>query len=225
MLDDIEFDISFIRHGQSEVNVDPDRMGQEADVPLTARGKRQARALHNRFLVEGQYFDRIYSSDYTRAFDTALIVKGDTSQSIIIYENLREYSAGDWTNQSRKEMLTPEVRLRMANLNMTFQPPNGESLNQVGRRVAAWIEEAVLYNKEMLELSQWKKENNHPPLNIACFSHGMTIKCFLHYVMGFDKSFTWKVVIGNTSITKVSFDRDGWWLRCINDSAHLLPGG
>lgn len=223
MLDDIEFDLNLIRHGQSEVNVDPDRMGQGADVPLTAKGKRQARALHNRFLLEGQYFDRIYSSDYTRAFDTAQIVKGDTSQPIIIYEDLREYSAGDWTDQSRKEVLTPEIKLRMGYLNMGFLPPNGESLNQVERRVSTWVEEAIMYNKEMIELAKWKKENNHPPINIACFTHGMTIKTFLHYIMGYDKSIAWKIVISNTSITRLHFGKEGWWVCSINDCAHLLP--
>lgn len=222
MLDDIEFSLSLIRHGQSEVNVDPDRMGQGADVPLTAKGRRQARALHSRFLLEREYFDYIYSSDYARAFDTAQIVKGDTSQSIIVYEDLREYSAGDWTDQKRSEILTPDVKLRMGYLNMGFLPPNGESLNQVERRVSAWVEETIVHNKEMIELSRWKKENNHPSLNIAVFTHGMTIKSFLHHVMGFDKSFAWKVVINNTSITKLYFGKEGWWLGCINDCAHLL---
>ena len=49
----------------------------------------------------------------------------------------------------------------------------------------------------------------------------MTIKCLLHYVMGFDQSFTWKLDIQNTSMSKLYFGPEGWRLLGINDHAHL----
>lgn len=225
MLDEIQFTLQLIRHGQSAINITPDIMGQKPDVPLTDTGRRQARALHNKFILDGNYFDKIYSSDYARAQDTAQIVRGESSQSIILTEALREYDAGDWTNNSRKETLTDSLRLKMGYLTNGFLPPNGESLTQVERRASQWLEETILYNKEMAELSKWKKENGHPPLNIACFSHGMTIKCLIHYIMGCDSSFTWKINIGNTSVTTFWFDNRGWWLHGINDCSHLLIKG
>jgi broad specificity phosphatase PhoE len=222
MLADIQFTLSLIRHGQSEINIKPDIMGQRADVQLTDVGRRQARALHNKFVLDGNYFDKIYSSDYTRALNTAQIVRGESSQEIILAEPLREYDAGDWTNASRKETLNDQMKLRMGYLHHGFLPPSGESMTQVERRASRWLEETILYNKEMAELSAWKKENEHPPLNIACFSHGMTIKCLLHYVMGFERNFTWKVTIDNTSVSKLSFGKEGWRLISINDCSHLL---
>lgn len=39
--------------------------------------------------------------------------------------------------------------------------------------------------------------------------------------MGFDKSFTWKIEIDNTSISKLSFGELGWKLHTINDCGHL----
>jgi broad specificity phosphatase PhoE len=57
--------------------------------------------------------------------------------------------------------------------------------------------------------------------NYYCFSHGMTIKCLLHYVLGYDKSMAWKVTIDNTSISQLYFGREGWRLLSINDHAHL----
>lgn len=221
MLDYNEFYLTLIRHGQSTTNQNPDLMGQEAETPLSDRGRLQAQALHDRFEKEQEYFDFIYSSHYTRAFDTASIVKGPTSQPIILSEDLREYSAGDWTNASRSETITMPVVARMGVLTHCFLPPNGESLNQVERRASKWLEETILYNKEMIDLAVWKKANEQRPINIACFSHGMTIKCLLHYIMGFDKSFTWKVTIENTSISKLYFGKEGWRLLSINDHAHL----
>lgn len=221
MLDYNEFYLTLVRHGQSEVNADPDRMGQLPTVPLTALGRNQAQKLNLRFNQEHQHFDYIFSSPYLRALDTAKIAIGESNDKRIVLANdLREYSAGDWTNASRSHTITPTVKLRMSGLDHTFLPPNGESLSQVERRVSLWLEENIIYNKEMIEKTkEYEPEGNVN--NIVLFSHGMTIKCLLHHIMGFDKHLTWKVTIDNTSISRLYFGKDGWRILSINDSAHL----
>lgn len=206
-----------IRHGQSEVNTNPDLIGQDATTQLTELGKNQAVALRDHFENRKLFFDAHYSSDYTRALDTAKIVA--KPNPIILHSALREYSAGDWKHGSRKEILTPAIQLKMASLNNTFQPPHGEALNQVERRVSLWLEETILYNDKVIEMSK----RPEPP-KFAVFSHGMTIKCLLHYVLGFDKSMTWKIDIDNTSVTTLSFNlrgEVGWRLHGVNDTSHL----
>jgi broad specificity phosphatase PhoE len=131
------------------------------------------------------------------------------------YEELREYNAGDWLGGKREDIFIEAIELRMERLNNTFQPPNGESMNQVERRASKWLEDEILYNKALIQ------PDMDIPLNIAVFSHGMTIKCLLHYIMGFDKNFTWKINIDNTSVTKLSFNHRGWFLNSINDCSHL----
>ena len=200
------FNLYLIRHGQSEVNTRPDEMGQSPDVPLSLEGQQQVIKLHDRFKKDGLIFAKVYSSDYKRAYDTAT---GIYQTYPIKVPALREYSAGDWTGLKRSETLTPEVLMEMNIHNHQFLPPNGESLSQVERRVSKWLEEDILYNRDM---------NGN---NIAIFSHGMTIKCLLHHIMGFDKSFTWKISIDNTSITHLSFGAKGWALHSINDTSHL----
>jgi broad specificity phosphatase PhoE len=224
MLDFNKFDLLLIRHGQTETNALPVMMGQTGDSKLTALGQRQAGLLGNRFDKQLEKFDHIYSSDYIRAHDTAKIAlpTDHLDGRIIVTPALREYSAGDWTSSSRKETLTPQVQLRMGYLDNAFQPPNGESMHQVERRASQWLEETILYNKEMCYEAKWRQDNKFPKLNIAVFSHGMTIKCLLHYIMGFDKGFTWKLTLENTSITKLVFREEGWRLITINDHAHLL---
>ena len=44
-----EFYLTLVRHGQSETNANPDRMGQLATVPLTELGRNQAKKLNHRF--------------------------------------------------------------------------------------------------------------------------------------------------------------------------------
>ncbi len=220
MLQFNQFNLSLIRHGQSEANAKPDKMGQLANEPLTAKGKQQAVLLGKYFKKTGAHFDYIYASPYIRAHDTAKISLNDDPR-IILVDSLREYSAGDWTGSSRSHTISNDVKLRMSNMGYAFLPPNGESMIQVERRASTWLEEAVLYNKNLIELATKRSVNSEPPINIAIFSHGMTIKCLLHYIMGFDTNITWKVNIDNTSVSKVSFGKYGWSINCINDCAHL----
>lgn len=216
-----EFYLYLIRHGQSEVNILPDSVGQHPNTKLTAKGREQASMLGGRLLKEGKAFTHVYSSDYIRAHDTAQIAVGHT-HSIQLEPALREYSAGDWDGASRKELHTDQLRLRMAAMTNAFCPPNGESLHMVERRASQWLESAILYNEGFIHETAARQELGLKPMEIAVFSHGMTIKCLLHYIMGFDQSFTWKLTLENTSISKLHFGMEGWRLLTINDYAHLL---
>ena len=224
MINDMEYELYLIRHGQSETNTNPDHMGQTAEVKLTDLGERQAELLGERFAKEKTEFDFVFSSPYKRALDTANIVLGmssnNTEQMIIQTLRLREYDAGDWTGVSRKATITKDINLRMGFLNHSFQPPNGESLSEVERRASGWLEDSILYNP-MMQKAAVEAKTEGRILKIAAFSHGMTIKTLLHHIMGFDKNFTWKVSIYNTSICRLSFGSVGWGLGCINDISHL----
>jgi broad specificity phosphatase PhoE len=223
MLDYNEFDLLLIRHGQSAVNIIPDQMGQAPDVPLTPHGIEQAKLLRHRLLHSSTKLDRVYSSHYDRALHTARIVTDDEDgRRITVCPDLREYSAGDWEGSKRSQVLTPGVVARMGYMTNAFQPPGGESMNQVERRVSLWMEENILYNKEIIEEAARRRDEKRPRMTIAAFSHGMTIKCLLHHIMGFDQSFTWKLTLENTSISKLVFREEGWRLITINDHAHLL---
>lgn len=222
MLDYNEFYLYLIRHGQTGVNAKGDTVGQTAESPLTEKGRLQAQMLGERLAYQDKVtFDKVFSSTYTRAHDTAKIVTGN-NQPIVLASELREYSAGDWTGGIRNEIYDARTMLRMAAMTNAFQPPNGESLHMVERRAATWLEDNILYNKLIQEEAGRRHSQNLPTQNIFVFSHGMTIKCLLHYIMGFDQSFTWKITLENTSISKLYFDHKGWRLLTINDHAHLL---
>lgn len=209
-----EFNLYLIRHGQSEVNVLPDHVGQSKDTKLTKEGKVQASLLGCRlFQKEKLSVDRVFSSDYTRAVDTCNIALGNSpivqSVQTIYAPELREYSAGDWTGSSRKEIYDITTILRMAAMTNSFLPPNGESFHMVERRASKWLEDTILYNEQVQAEANKRQAQNLLPQNIFVFSHGITIKCLLHYIMGFDQSFTWKINLENTSISKLHFDSKG----------------
>jgi len=222
MLDYNEFNLTLVRHGQSTTNQTPDLMGQLANTPLSDNGVKQSKLLGKRLVKEGEQIDYVWSSTYTRAIDTCNISLMNVPHTTVLQSSeLREYGAGDWIGASRSETLTMPVLAKMAAQGHGFLPPNGESLHQVQRRSSLWLEENILYNNDIIENARAHKDRDEAPLNIYVFSHGMTIKCLLQYVMGFDQSFTWKVVLENTSLTKLYFGNKGWMLLGINDHAHL----
>ncbi len=201
-----------IRHGESERNAKPDLMGQSPDEELTYWGKEQAKKLSH-FLRFGivENFDRIYASPYKRAKDTAEIscAKMGDAPEIVLVDALREYSAGDMLDKSRKEVISGEMLANMNSLGMNFKFPNGESLYEVEGRVATWVNEILKFETTTSQ-------------NILVFSHGMAIKCLLHYVMQFDHKMTWRVKIDNTSITKIRFKDGVWFVEAINGVPHLV---
>ena len=67
------FHVTFLRHGESVGNAE-DRFQGHADYPLTRKGRTQARALADRWQVEGVTFDKCIASPLLRACQTAEIV-------------------------------------------------------------------------------------------------------------------------------------------------------
>jgi alpha-ribazole phosphatase len=217
-----DINIYLIRHGESEGNIVPDIIGQNYDVKLTEKGVSQANFLGHRFRNNGIVPDLVCSSTYLRAKTTAkifgkIVGYGDLEESgLILTDSLVEYNPGDWKGKKRSEIYEDVQKLKdITYKHMGFLFPNGESYHQVERRASAWLEETIIYDKEILAMAD-KKE-----VHIAVFSHGQTIKCLLHYILGFDASFLWKIRIGNTSISHVVYNDKGFFLNSINDMAHL----
>ena len=67
-----------IRHGESEANSTASHAGW-AQVPLTAKGEGEARAVGDRLRREDLTFDRIYTSDLRRAMQTHALALPDTT--------------------------------------------------------------------------------------------------------------------------------------------------
>lgn len=217
--------IYLTRHGQSVINAIPDMIGQEPTTPLTDKGKDQAKKVGHRYLSIIRHDPHlVISSSYKRAYDTCMIaakesewfIDGEWECPFKVTDDLVEYNPGEWKGSKRSELYSkPNLVEKLDKQHMGFLFPKGESLHQVSRRAASYLEENIIYNKEILELAE--KEDLHIPV----FSHGQTIKCLLHYIMGFDQSFLWKISLENTSICHVVYNDKGWFLKSINDFSHL----
>lgn len=208
-------DVYLIRHAESKSNLDHHLIGGRSnETPLSPLGGFQALWLGERLRNENIKFDQIYSSTAVRTQQTAKIVCDRISyplENIISSEKLLELDQGEWQGQSRDKIYTSETLAKINKDNWNFTPPHGESQRNVEERMYSWVEE------NLLTQYQTGKTN----LTTAIFTHGLAIKCLLRGILGSNPAMTYKIVLDNTSITKVSYSNTGWHLVKINDAAHL----
>lgn len=156
--------IYLVRHGETDWNRDRRFQGQ-TDVPLNASGKAQAGELvsaMNQFKIEVAY-----TSDLSRAYETAQIALADLHLSLHKDHRLRETNIGEAEGLTVDELIakfTEDALLRWRSYeehNMDFKYKNGESKRQMMVRIRDVV----------LEIAQ-----NANQTNIAIFCHGMVMR-------------------------------------------------
>ena len=126
------------RHGQTNWNAEHRFQGQ-TDIPLDETGVAQAEYTAKRLVTLRP--DAIFSSDLSRAQQTAAALSGLTGLPVTLDKDLRERFGGDWEGLSDQE-----IRERYPAERATWNPPNGELTQVVADRVAgalARISEAL----------------------------------------------------------------------------------
>lgn len=81
-------------------------------------------------------FDYYYCSPLTRTHQTLKAIKGDVE--FIIDERITEVSSGDWQGKLKTEL--PEVEYDLYKKGQ-LNPPNGESLEDVDKRIKSFLED------------------------------------------------------------------------------------
>ncbi len=206
-------DIFFIRHAESTGNVNNHLIGGRSDhLALTPRGEEQARRLGQRLHREGISFDKVFSSVAIRAHETARIACSQIPTfeiPISLDERLVESSQGTWEGELRKEVLTPQVREKIAQDPQHFKAPGGESLFEVEERMYGCLQEII-------------QSQNGETHKIGIFSHGMAIRCLFRKLTEASFHLPRNMVTHNTSITRYIFDSGDFLVERVNDHSHLL---
>ena len=122
----------FIRHGQTEANVKGILTGR-LETNLTQKGIDDAIALSKELTED---FDYYYCSPLTRTHQTLRAIKGNVD--FIIDERITEVSSGDWQGKLKSELPEEEYNLYKKGL---LNPPNGESLTDVDKRIESFLKE------------------------------------------------------------------------------------
>lgn len=127
--------LHFIRHGQTDANLNRINSGGEYDVPLNENGIAQARAFstaNHEFL---KTVDVVFVSPMIRTRQTAELVLGKHVKPITILEDLREIDVGQWSQRSHDESGDFLTERR--------DPPGGENLKDFYRRTIRALRHAA----------------------------------------------------------------------------------
>ena len=120
--------ILLARHGETDWNREGRWQGW-ADAPLNETGRAQARELADQ--LRSTPFDAVYSSDLSRAHETAEIVAAPHGMPVIPDPGLREIDVGSWSGLTRAEL-----KERFPD----GSRPDGETREQHRARVHAAVE-------------------------------------------------------------------------------------
>lgn len=177
-----------IRHGQSENNL-LGRYTGWADVSLTRQGVREAERAGE--MLKGISFDKIYSSDLTRARQTAqAAIPGCTYETT---ELLREINVGSLAGRSFAS-LTAQERSDM--LKSGFEPFGGEKRKDFCDRLRAFLRQT-----EQLDCE-----------NVAAFSHAGCLRTMLNEVVGCRLEYS-AVCCENCAMAVFAFEKGVWKLH------------
>lgn len=168
---DKEFNLTIVRHGQTEANVLRTIQGH-SNTPLTKLGLEQALALANYFKNQQHLLlDRLYSSDLDRAYQTCRIiaqncafkqvVSGRDKDLIIQDVRLRERAYGpNYEGRPIARLQDDAHKFGFNRSNFTqFTPDGVESMEEVKQRVSDFCTNTLwpecLPGEEVLIVSHW----------------------------------------------------------------------
>ena len=130
------------RHGETDFNVQ-NRYTGSTDIPLNAKGLRQAEELANK--LSDIKFDVMVSSPLLRARQTAEIIRKSVAVPMVIIDEFVEVNIGVYEGLTREEAQAqhPEIWARQAEVYATTgtrpiddAPTGGETLRQFDARIA-----------------------------------------------------------------------------------------
>jgi broad specificity phosphatase PhoE len=128
------------RHGETDDNREPLRFQGWQDTPLNDSGRRQAAELAERMADKG--IDSLWSSDLSRARETAEIVGVRLGLVVTLDARLREANRGRWEGLLFRDVARdePELYARWMRGGADWRFPGGESLREQQQRVHACVE-------------------------------------------------------------------------------------
>jgi 2,3-bisphosphoglycerate-dependent phosphoglycerate mutase len=169
--------ILLIRHGQSEWNKLNLFTGFK-NIELSEQGIEEANKAGQNFKNLDIKFNIVFTSELKRAQETAKIILQNLDQwdflnnegKIISNINLNERDYGDLTGLNKKETAEKfgEEQVHKWRRGYSDQPPNGESLEDVVRRVTKYFDEVI---KPAIQ----SNEND----NILIAAHGNSLRALL----------------------------------------------
>ena len=172
-----DFNVYFLRHGETDWNREKRLQGSVSNTVLTAEGVRMAEKTADGMFKTGMGFDRIYTSPYVRARDTARIVARKTGPEPVVDRRLREMCFGKYEGLHYGAGNYPDENLRLffeGDADQYVPQGNGaESFAQVQSRLRDFLENEL-------------RPQDGKVTNILCVAHLLVLKSLVRELAGED---------------------------------------
>ena len=198
--------VVFIRHGQTEWNVNGRYQGQ-SDVPLSPAGEEQARLLAANFPVE--HIVAVYASNLQRAMFTAQAVADRFGLPVQAESAFREFCFGDWEGLTYQEITSQwaDAMTNFMNHPDIMTIPNGETFPEVQARALKRLYEIL---------------DRHEGQTIVITAHGAVLRTILTAALHMPLQYLWSIRQFNTAVNIVRYDKEGSpTVELLNGNAHL----
>ncbi len=186
-------EVVLVRHGETEWSRTGRHTGN-SDIPLTDRGREQARLLGN--MLRGRHFARVLTSPLQRASETSRLAgSGEVAEEC---PDLREWDYGVYDGRT-----TADIRKEIPGWTVWSHPvPGGETADAVGRRA-----------DRVIDLMQAVDGD------IALFAHGHILRVLAARWCGLDAVYGRLFALDTTTLSVLGHERETpvirlWNQRC-----------
>jgi broad specificity phosphatase PhoE len=194
-----------IRHGETDWNRLQIPQGH-IDVPLNHEGCAQAHALAKR--LRDWEVHAIYTSDLSRAAETAAILGRTLGLVPIPAASWREIDLGGWGG-------LPDAELKVRFGDELAAVARGEDIQRGGGETMAEVQVRAVEAFEEIR-------RTHPQQTVALVSHGGTLKALICHLIGLELSRVGRLSTrGNAGLSIIEFDQGRPRLVLLNDTSHV----
>ncbi len=200
-----------VRHGETEWNAER-RVQGHTNSALSARGRQQAQAVAAR--LARVPLQAIYSSDLSRALDTAAQIAAKHALGVIPVPALREKSYGVWEGLTETEIqaVSPDGWHRYhVERQLDYVIPGGETWEQVQKRLLTVLRRVLA-------------DHPQPQDTVALVGHGGSLRPLILDALQAPLPTLLHLRLDNTSLTLLEYHAErGGRVAFLNDTSHLEP--
>jgi len=200
-----ETTVIVVRHAETTWNRER-RMQGTTDTALSDVGRAQAEALARRLADEA--FTMVYSSDLSRAHDTARVIARHSRRPLRLDPRLRERAFGVFEGLVADEIRAryPKEYARFASRDPDYEVPGGESARGFARRCLGCLAEIA---------------DSHSGEQIVVVTHGLVLDALYRSAHKLEHDVPRPVPLINASVNLFTYGARAWRMLEWGDVTHL----
>lgn len=194
-----------VRHGETLWNREK-RMQGTTDTQLSEIGLAQARAVGRRLAARD--FKALYSSDLSRARDTARVIGEHCGHEVVIDARLQERRFGIFEGLTAAEIVAryPDEHARFASRDPDYEVPGGECARKFTLRCLGALAEIA---------------DRHRGGEVVVVTHGLVLDSLYRVAHALEHGAPRPVPLINASVNLFGYGAGAWRMELWGDVSHL----